>query len=240
MFKPNYNSFYKNHANQVLNWFPMDTHELYQINLKENYQLLKENNWIDNNFTYKFNSHGFRCEEFTTEPSIMFLGCSHTCGIGLPIETIWPELVSKQLNMRCANLGIGGSSNDTAFRLCHGWIDIIRPKIVMILEPDDSRAELIDLHGTYNLGHWTVSEDQDNHKSSYNFYKAWIKDLNNSYFQKLRNKLAIENLCLSRNIKLISVAYKDMRIYHADVARDLSHGGVRVNKMIANHFLSKV
>jgi len=240
MFKPNYNSIYKDHANQILNWLPMDTEELYQINLKENYQLLKENNWIDNNFTYKFNSHGFRCEEFTTEPSIMFLGCSHTCGIGLPVETIWPELVSKQLNMRCANLAAGGSSNDTAFRLCHGWIDIIRPKIVMILEPGSSRAELIDFHGIYGLGLWTVSEESTHNKLSYNFYKAWIEDENNSYFQKLRNKLAIENLCNSRNIKLISVAWEDLPIYSADVARDLRHGGVRVNKMIADYFLSKV
>ena len=242
MFKPNYNSIYKDHANQILHWVPMDTKELYQKNLKENYQLLKENNWIDNHFTYKFNSHGFRCEEFTTEPSVMFLGCSHTCGIGLPIDTIWPELVSQQLNMRCANLGIGSSSNDTAFRLCHGWIDIIRPKIVMILEPNDSRAELIDFPDIHNLGYWTLSEESNNKKSFYNFYRTWIKDENNLYFQKLRNKLAIENLCNSRNIKLISADRKDLPCVftNKDLARDLAHRGIKSHKQIADYFLSKI
>ena len=221
----------------------MDTKELYQKNLKENYQLLKENNWIDNHFTYKFNSHGFRCEEFTDNPSIMFLGCSHTLGVGLPIETIWPELVSKQLGMRCANLGIGGSSNDTAFRLCHGWIDIIRPKIIIILEPYSNRIELIDSYHTYNLSHWMLSSEESNSKKSfYNFYRTWIEDENNSYFQKLRNKLAIENLCNSRNIKLISADCDDLPYVFAenDFARDLVHFGIKTHKNIADYFLSKI
>jgi hypothetical protein len=236
MINPNYNSVYKHLANRILYWLPMDTEKLYLKNLKENYQLLEKYNWIDNNFTYKFNSHGFRCEEFTTEPSIMFLGCSHTCGIGLPVETIWPELVSKQLGMRCANLGIGGSSDDTAFRLCHGWIDIIKPKIIMMLEPLDSRIELIDPYGINDIGPWTKDRHTD-------FFKIWTEDENNSYFKKLKNKLAIENLCISRNIKLISVAYEDLDISifpHNDLARDLGHRGVKTNKKIAELFLSKI
>ena len=242
MFKPIYNSIYKDYANQILYWLPMDTKELYQKNLKENYQLLKENNWIDNHFTYKFNSHGFRCEEFTDNPSIMFLGCSLTLGIGLPVETIWPELVSKQLGMRCANLGIGGGSNDAAFRLCHGWIDIIRPKIIIILEPYSNRIELIDFPNIHNLSHWTLSEESNSKKSCYDFYKAWIEDENNSYFQKLRNKLAIENLCNSRNIKLISFDGEDLTraFLKKDLARDLAHRGIKTHNQIADYFLSKI
>ena len=99
MFEPNYNSYYKEYANKSLDWLPMDTKELYEKNLKEKYQLLKQHDWIDKSFTYKFNSHGFRCEEFTNKPTIMVLGCSFTCGIGLPIEFIWPELISKNLNL---------------------------------------------------------------------------------------------------------------------------------------------
>ena len=127
-----YTSIYKKYASRSLNWLPMDSEELYLNNLKNpaQYELLKTHNWIDSNFTYKFNANGFRCNEFTSDPTIMFIGCSHTIGIGLPEDNTWPSIVSKKLNMACANLGQGGGSADTAFRLCHGWIDQIKPKIV--------------------------------------------------------------------------------------------------------------
>ena len=68
------NSAYPELANQEINWLPMDTKQLYKHNLKQNAQELAP--WIDNPFTYKFNSKGFRCEEFDTTDNVVFLGCS--------------------------------------------------------------------------------------------------------------------------------------------------------------------
>jgi len=231
MFKPNYNSFYKEHANKSLDWLPMDTKELYEKNLKEKYQLLKQHDWIDKSFTYKFNSHGFRCNEFTDKPTIMFLGCSFTCGIGLPIEFIWPELLSKNLNMHCANLGIGGGSNDAAFRLCNGWIDIINPQLVILLPPPPDRLELLNSTTINNLSlSWEQSTDS--------FLKEWIMDDNNSYFNNLKNKLAIQNICVTRNIKFLALEFGQM--HSVDLARDLSHSGIKSNKIFAEHILTKL
>jgi hypothetical protein len=124
----------------------MDTEQLYHKNLRDNYEELEKYGWIDRTILYKFNSLGFRCEEFTDDPSIMFLGCSHTQGIGLPIESIWPTIVSNELNLKCVNLGQAGCSSDTAFRLLHGYIDKINPKIVVYMDPPGMRFELF-CHG---------------------------------------------------------------------------------------------
>jgi len=231
MFKPNYDSIYKIYANQSIDWLRMDTKELYEKNLKEKYQLLKQHDWIDKSFTYKFNSHGFRCDEFTDKPTIMFLGASVTCGIGLPIEFIWPEVVSKNLNMHCANLGIGAGSNDSAFRLCNGWIDIINPQLVILLPPPPDRLELLNSTVINNV---CLSWDTPNNT----FLKEWIMDDNNSYFNNLKNKLAIQHICATRNIKFLSVEFGSP--YSIDLARDLCHGGIQSNKIFAEHVLTKL
>jgi len=234
MFEPNYNSYYKEYANKSLDWLPMDTKELYEKNLKEKYQLLKQHDWIDKSFTYKFNSHGFRCEEFTNKPTIMVLGCSFTCGIGLPIEFIWPELISKNLNMHCANLGIGGGSNDTAFRLCNGWIDVIRPQVVILLRTNPDRLELLNSTTIENLS--LLWEELITGYSS--FLKKWTIDYNNIYFNDLKNQIAIQNICVTRNIKFLSLRFN--QIPRADLARDLCHRGIKSNKLFAEYVLTKI
>jgi hypothetical protein len=226
MFKPNHDSFYKKYANKSIDWIPSDTKDLYEKNLKENYQLLKNYNWIDKSFTYKFNSHGFRCEEFTADPTIMFLGCSYTFGTGVPSNTSWPEILAKELNMHCANLGQGGGASDTMFRLCHGWIDVIKPKIVFALHPPGIRFEMInEFQVEYLSPTWGFKQRT--------FITEWSKDDNNHYFNTLKNNLAIENLCNTRNIKFVSVEIEKRQFFNLDKARDLVHPGIVSHNLFA-------
>ena len=77
-----------------------------------NRKILIHNNYIDEDFDnndnvrYYLNSHGFRCEEFSDTECIAYIGCSHTFGTAMDHDEIWPELVSKEMNMRSANIGI--------------------------------------------------------------------------------------------------------------------------------------
>lgn len=227
---PNYNSYYKAFANKSIDWVPMDTKELYTKNIKYRYNELKDNGWIDNSFNYTFNSHGFRCKEFSDDPTIMFLGCSFTFGIGLPIETIWSSLVANQLNLHNANLAIGGGSLDTAFRLCHGYIDIVKPKIVVLMVPPGIRFEI--------LADTNIVLLNANHPMYSDTFKIWASDDNNNYFNTEKNILAIENLCLKRNIKYMTVHANDLCRHAKDLARDLSHCGVSTHKLFSEEFLT--
>jgi len=225
----NFNSYYLKFANQKLNWLPMDTEELYLKNLKNRYEDLKSNGWIDNHFTYDFNSLGFRCKEFTDASSIMYLGCSYTIGIGLPVEHIWPELVSKELNLKCVNLGIGGASLDTVFRLCLGYIDKIKPKIIILLIPPGIRYELVS---SDRIDHFVV-------QSADEYYYRWAIDKNNNYFNQQKNILAIEMLCKYRNIKFICRDSEELyNISENSWARDLAHVGIKAHLNFSKELIS--
>ena len=236
--KLNYNSYYKAHAGKTLNWLPLDSEDLYNQNFKNRYTELKRYNWIDQQFNYTFNTHGFRCDEFTNDPTVMFLGCSLTCGVGLPLDTIWPELVAKQLGMQCANLGIGAGSNDTAFRLCLGWIDRINPKILVFASPHCARTELLlPNEQIVNLSPQWVDEYSHH-------LKIWTLDDGNSAFNKLKNSIAIQHLCALRNIKYVEVpAATKLQIIagvNNDYARDLAHPGINCNRVFSKLVLDQI
>jgi hypothetical protein len=226
----NIKSPYSNYANQILYWLPMDTEILYQINLREHKEKIILNGWLDFKITYKFNSHGFRCEEFSESPSIMTIGCSNTCGIGLPIEHTWSNIVANNLNLHLSNLGIGGYSNDTAFRLCYGWIDKIKPKVLIFLQTPPSRSEIVT-PTSFN----TVCAR--NHSKYEKFYKDWISDESNDQLNSLKNSLAVQQLCSSRGIKFLSFNSDTFRSFEIDKARDLTHCGTKSNFAFSQHVL---
>ena len=229
-----YHSFYyKKFAGQSLNWCPSDTESLYNENYKKNFELLRSNGWIDTKFKYTFNSQGFRCGEFNSNPSIMFLGCSYTMGIGLPIETVWSTMVAKQLDLQCVNLAVGGSASDTAFRLCLGWIDRIQPQIVVFLEPPGFRIELISGHKNKILSiTYQYPYEQ--------FISEWNITDDNNYLNALKNKLAIKSLCNDRNIKYLHFDYTQLTDNTLDLARDLEHSGPKTHRRFADYVIEKI
>lgn len=211
----------------------MDTQTRYLKNLRNNPADLKRFDWINAVIDYDFNSHGFRCPKFTEDPTIMFLGCSFTIGIGLPYEDIWPTLISKKLKMRSANLGIGGSGPDTAFRMCLAYIDKINPKIVIHMINPGIRFELLD---DYRIDLLTAM-DSNNVK----LYQRLFADENNYFFNLQKNTLAIKMLCSERNIKFLQIESKDyIKSSEPSLARDLVHEGRNEHKNAAEKILEKL
>ena len=225
---------YLEYCNKEINWLPADTEELYLKNLETNWGSLNVNGWIDDpHFTYKFNSHGFRSDEFNHEPSILFLGCSHTAGIGMPVEKTWTRIVAKELGLKCFNLGIGASSNDTAFRLGHHYIPQIKPKLVIFLSTDNARTELFSNDHIENWSIWNQTYDP----TRWGYYiENWILNDANSEMNFLKNKLALEHICNTNNIKFLHRKVGDV-LYNLDLARDLMHYGVKSNKVCSQKIL---
>jgi hypothetical protein len=222
-------------ANQTLLWHGTDSEELYQKNLIKNRSQLEQYNWIDQPIAYKFNSHGFRADEFdSADPSVVFIGCSHTLGVGLPVESTWTHIVSTKLKLKNYNLGVGGSSNDTAFRLLYYWIDQLKPSLVIFLSADRTRLELhMDNDQIYDLSVWPTGFSMID-----NFTKSWLVNDTNSSMNYLKNTLAIKQLCNEHGIKYVQ---EDVSaICAVDKARDLQHYGKKTNRGIASMFLAKL
>ena len=220
-------------ADQELNWHGTDTEELYQKNLVKHPEKIAS--WSNRPITYKFNSYGFRADEFDSDhPGVVFLGCSHTLGIGLPVESTWAHIVSTSLKLRNLNLAVGGASNDTAFRLAYYWINQLQPDLVVFLSTERTRLELHAGNDQIkNLSVWPHDFPMAN-----DFMKYWHGNDINSNMNYLKNTLAVKQLCSENGIKYIQEEVSTITML--DKARDLQHYGVNTNQCIADMFLTKI
>lgn len=101
-----------------------------------------DNTWKPNTSDYKIdqmlytvNKHGFRGDNFNKEDdAIMFLGCSHTFGVGVSDEAVWCRNVADRRNKKCWNLGIPGGGNQLIYMVLDSFLESgYRPSEVVIL-----------------------------------------------------------------------------------------------------------
>ena len=239
------------YAGQTLLWMPTDTEEHYHKLMQDpGYaQYIHEQGWDrDGAITYKINSDGFRCAEFDDSACIMAFGCSFTVGIGLPLESIWPELVGRELGLRVANMSWGGYSADSCFRLAEYWIPRLRPQLVVMMAPPEERFEFlwdpdqVPAHQR-TVGFEIVMASQDIAVRNSDLIRHWFGNKENHRLNSQRNRLAIERLCQVLDIQCVTDSimrhmwWSREKIGHA---RDMMHGGPPAHIAIAEHVLHQV
>lgn len=236
---------YPDYANKTLEWLPCDTEEEYDKNIKKFPQFFKKYNWNKNSITYQFNSAGFRSDTFcSSDKSIIFLGCSHTIGIGMYYEGIFPKIVSNKLKHKCYNLGLGGGSLDSCFRFGFYWIEKLMPSIVVCATPQDARLELkIKTPVEHNFINFLPNDNtaQKRHKPKNTLYKQWVKESINVELQKAKNLNALAYICKVNNTKLIITdsGFPDYDVGRG-LARDMNHYGAIGHKNKANQVLNLI
>jgi hypothetical protein len=229
-------------ANKILKWFPTDTQELYEQNLKDpiQKQQLDEYGWVDADITYINNSHGFRTSEFEPSENFLALGCSFTQGIGLPQHCVWPELLSNLVNIPVFNLGVPGSSLDTCYRVAKHYVPLLKPKFVVMLQPEHTRMEIFLEDSVYI--HLPSSPDFLNFQKSY-WIKSWYANEQNSKTLMQKNIDAIAWVCKQNQVDFYQVDHDLVYKYHGpqlDLARDLKHSGKKFHKKLAKLFFEKI
>ena len=212
-----------------------DSVELYEKNLKT-----KPINWYyrDNIVNYSYNNLGHRCKpirEINLENYILFIGCSHTEGVGNLLEDTFPYIVSNKLNCDYYNLAIGGTGIDTMIYNLNMWLHKIKnpPKYIFWQWPEPTRylsydGKTIDIHGL-----WCKEEIVKN------FIIAG--DMNN-YFNA-RMKLAESLLKQIPNVidfNFFSATGKKILFNKSDLARDDLHYGVKTHRSIADMLLENI
>lgn len=227
------------HANKELLWLDSDSESRWADNMKDtsNAELLTSYGWQHPGaFTYKFNSHGFRCEEFTQEPGILALGCSFTGGVGLPVDQIWCSIVAKKTGLKLWNLGVGSGSMDSCFRLLDYYITKLNIKVVCLFEPNQHRFEIFMPDGSM---HWAIPAEPN----ITIYQELWYKNDQNSIQNYRKNILAIKHLCEVARVKLVEKNAEntfDAFLGIKGFARDLWHPGLPQQEFIANVFLKEV
>jgi hypothetical protein len=240
-------SAYPMYAGTVQSWLAMDTKELFAKNglIGKTRNQLEKYGWLDKSFDYKFNTQGFRSDEFSLDSTgIVFLGCSFTAGIGLPYKNTFAKIVADEMKLRCYNLGLGAGSYDCCFRFASYWLDRLKPQVVCIFEPPANRTEVFVYNRLYQFYPEIFSDNKiekfrlKDNSDVRKFYKIWLDDELNDQLNREKNLLAIEQLCNKLHIKFVNLHSGD--IEYVDYARDLSHPGIKTNQQIALKFLDRI
>jgi hypothetical protein len=224
-------------------WYSTDTQDLYNQHLQNPTTLnsLKENNWIDKTICYRFNSHGFRTDEFIKKRNFITLGCSFTQGTGLCEEQIWPAMISKQLNIDVWNLGVAGASNDTCYRIANYYIPLLRPEFVVMLAPDIHRMEVFSAAPQPQPINFANTFKDLNWKKQNWRVKQWVTNKRNLEIYSEKTAKAIAYVCGQLGIDFYY--YQDAWFKNTcwwtnnngynSRARDLQHPGEEINSNLA-------
>jgi len=139
-------SKYSNLRNGNYEWLGMDDKELFVENCKEypNSKSLKY--YKENPIEYSFNNYGFRTpDDFNdTEYGNVFLGCSHTMGVGHHLENTWAHKVNKKVGGKFWNLSQGARGIQTDYRLLFAWKDTLKIKNIFHYTVPWPRYEFFD------------------------------------------------------------------------------------------------
>ena len=192
----------KKFANMTLEYHGLDdSKELFEKNLKTKFKLLESNGWLNKEIQYKFNSEGFRSEEFSSKPGIIFLGCSHTFGTGLPLTETWPYRVATSLNLECYNLSIPGASNSLCFRMLYNYVNKINSNLIVWLRTYKERFEISEMN--IDQPYQLLANDNRYTRRITNFYSTFLGNDQNILTEFYKNTEAIKNLAHEHSKKLL-------------------------------------
>jgi hypothetical protein len=155
------------------------------------------------------------------------LGCSYTIGIGLPVQYTWPTLVAQELGLACYNLGLGGGSMDSMYRIGSYWIEKLNPKLVIALEPPSVRYELLP-YGNISIHEQQIFENT--------IFTDLFRNEQNYELNKQKNTTALKTF--HNNMYIIDNSSDWFMNNHVDTARDLVHPGIQTNQRLKEKVLA--
>ena len=225
-----YNGFIgSDHCNVTLPFIGGDSEQQLTNNSKK-----MPEDWYYNNvgITYKYNNYGHRCknvEEIDQQNYILFIGCSHTMGVGLELEKTFPYLLSEKLSMDYYNLAVPATGIDVLeYNLLTWLFKMKKPKLIVVQWPDHSRfIEYDSIHDhILERGSW-------NKESNYVSFIVNAEDTGLFYARKALSARLIKTV--SKKTPTIMCNFGSQQQYEVqnlcmrtlDKARDLSHAGIK-------------
>lgn len=254
-----YTFYRQNRVNKTEQWHQSDREENYQ---SEN--VFGPNLYTPDSFDYKFNSHGFRCDEFDapSELPIVFLGCSFTEGEGLPVDKTWAYVLLEHIRNKTKkkipfwNLAVSGCGIDMNAGVLANYIDQLRPRFIFYLRPPWMRRTIFveEKH----IQNW-VPGFSSPHPNAFSIPKHFTETLIHEHFaiqQADRSLTIIDLLAEKYNTRVYHFAWQlgisenaiqpsidRLKNFYpvsvpwlpnADVARDSLHPGPATHRMVAN------
>jgi len=222
-----------------------DSNRLYNTHLES-----MPDDWYyrDKIITYAYNNFGHRSnhiEEIDLSNYILYIGCSHTMGIGNAVEDTYTYISSNLLKCDFYNMSVEGSGTDIMMHNLTTWLLHIeeKPKAIVWQWPNPLRY--LTVEGSINSpniipqGIWKY-----NHKKNTDFILAG--EANNFFHSKtILSAEYLKTLSFKKHIPIIEVSLTNdnspSKIFFnlVDKARDESHFGIQSNKNLANDIVNR-
>ena len=235
-----------------IDWIPNDTKEQFEVHLKR-HPNSKLNYYETNPIEYKLNNYGFRTDDdfFDGDEGTVYLGCSHTFGIGHHLENVWSYKLHKKVGEgKFFNLSYGGTGLTSHYHYLKYFSTKLKIKKVYHFYPpevhyrygfmnQDSKLDII--------GHFFDETKNENEKY---LWEKYLMHESHNKFHQMVYKDAISNVCKEigceylRNETSMIVwrgnnGFNDP--YHKTLtpARDLLHYYVEKHDDIVANFVEK-
>jgi hypothetical protein len=209
--------------------------------------LFSQNKPFDMTGSYTLNSQGYRCPEWADidwSNSHLLLGCSVVQGIGLNDDETLDKELAKLLNEPVVNLGVGGGSLQFILANTYKLLDAgIKPKSVILVEPEPSRVPLFFGNTIDHLGAWILTGTHNSNNIDFLWYRHWVKQ-NNAEEHGMLASRSIKTAWEHAGVDFINTFQpycpgpQDLPQY-VDSARDGQHPGPRTIKLWAEHIANK-
>lgn len=234
-----YGSIYQN---VVVKWINSDNEKTFNNHYKnlDTRRELEKLGYDKESITYDYNAFGFRTKHFHNKGnSIVFLGCSHTEGVGLRYEDTYASVVSREIGLHSINLGVSGGAMDTTFRLAYYWLPKLKPTFVVHQQPHQGRYEFFLSNDRNVRPIKLIPNLTDGPKFLRTWYMWHLKSDRNYSMNFEKNQHAVKNICNELNIEYISLERPKLWDI-TDFGRDLMHYGVETHKKVAQGVIQKI
>lgn len=181
---------------------------------------------------YNHNSDGFRSPEFdklNNEKKVLFLGCSHTYGVGLPEEYRFSNILSEKINYKFANISSPGDSVMSQVRKAFWYFrNYGNPKTIICIFPifrmESPLVWYKNEKSTY-VSHDPINKPNymiENHYFEHNRFKKYAKapyDLEDvlsqeaSIFYSYLYIDILDQYCSSNNINLVWSIWQNQQLF---------------------------
>jgi len=233
-------------------WVPNDTQQVFEDNLKK-YPNSKLEYYEKNPIEYRLNNYGFRTDDDFVDGEVgtVYLGCSHTFGIGHHLENVWAyKLHKKEGEGKFFNLSRGGTGLTSQYYFLKYFSTKLNIKKVYHYYPSESHYR----YGFMNkdskidtIGHFY--HDSKNKHEKYFWDKYFMHESFNNFHQ-VTYKDAISNICKEigceyQRYEISKLAWRGYDVHHDPYhkkltpARDLLHYYVEKHDEIVKHFTKK-
>lgn len=231
--------------NETMFYSGADSEELYNKNL-----LKFSQDWYyrNTNISYTYNEYGHRTApvaDINLSNYILFVGCSHTEGIGLKLEDTYPNVVSKKLGIDYYNLAVGGTGTQVMQHNLVTWLTKYNfPKAIVWQWSHPARFSSYSnkFYGYRSIGPWVKEEE---------FQKILVQqEITN--FNKTRDMLASQFLLqLQKRTPIICTTLDELTLWvptlphtlklshTTEMARDQMHYGIYSHNQLAEQIITR-